>query len=186
MGERDRAAVAGIRAVFDRVIAAGLAPESVAGAADEQIEAFAAAQGVGVLPAAVGEVLRLIGVRHGLWCAGSALGVDAVGGEAKRYAQATLAQGGGALRDASGLLVLVMHQAYEFHVIDGADLDNPDPPVWLITEGETAHPGWPSVTRWFDSISPDIDAYRSRLTVLLSLDHQLPPWAQHLRPDDPD
>ncbi|MEV0403870.1 hypothetical protein [Actinoallomurus sp. NPDC050550] len=184
MGERGQEAVAAIRAVFDRVTADGLVPESVAGATDEQVEAFAAAQGVRVVPETVREVLHLIGVRKGLWQAGSSLGVDAVGGDAKRYAQATLSRDGGAIQDADGLLVLVMHQAYEFHVIDGADLGNLDPPVWLITEGEPADPVWRSVTHWFDSISPDVSAYRSRLELLVKLGKRMPSWAQHLRPGD--
>lgn len=134
MDSHDQEAVAAVRAVFDQVIADGLAPESVTGATDEQVEAYAAAQGVTAVPAAVREVLRLIGVDHGLWQVGGSFGVDAVGRDAKRYAQAALAQDGGAIRDPGGLLVLVMHQGYAFHVIDGADLGHPDPPVWLITE----------------------------------------------------
>lgn len=87
MDSHDQEAVAAVRAVFDQVIADGLAPESVTGATDEQVEAYAAAQGVTAVPAAVREVLRLIGVDHGLWQVGSSFGVDAVGRDAKRYAQ---------------------------------------------------------------------------------------------------
>ncbi|MEV7715945.1 hypothetical protein [Streptomyces sp. NPDC088184] len=182
MDSHDQEAVAAVRAVFDQVIADGLAPESVTGATDEQVEAYAAAQGVTAVPAAVREVLRLIGVDHGLWQVGSSFGVDAVGRDAKRYAQAALAQDGGAIRDPGGLLVLVMHQAYAFHVVDGADLGHPDPPVWLITEGEPARPAWRSVTHWFDSIGPDVAAYRTRLEVMAELGGWMPPWARHLRP----
>ncbi|MEU6015411.1 hypothetical protein ABZ826_15555 [Streptomyces sp. NPDC047515] len=55
------------------------------------------------------------GVGHGLWRVGGSFGVDAVGRDAKRYAQAALAHDGGVIRDAGGLPVLVMHQAYAFH-----------------------------------------------------------------------
>ncbi|WP_037862975.1 hypothetical protein [Streptomyces sp. NRRL S-340] len=182
MVEQPQEAAVSIRAIFDRVTADGLAPEAVTGATDEQVEEFAAAQGARAVPAAVREVLRLIGVRHGLWRAGSSFGVDGIGPDAKRYARAALSQQGGAIEDADGMLVLVMHQAYEFHVIDGADLGRPDPPVWLITEGEPAQPVWPSVTQWFDSISPDVSAYRTRLDVLVELGRQPPSWAQYLRP----
>ncbi|MFI9817837.1 hypothetical protein [Saccharothrix variisporea] len=47
-----------IRATFDRVLAEGLKAESVAGTSDEQIDAWAAAQGVDTVPAAV----RIVGV----------------------------------------------------------------------------------------------------------------------------
>ncbi|GID14176.1 hypothetical protein Aru02nite_50650 [Actinocatenispora rupis] len=181
---RDEAAAAAIRAVFDRVTAEGMAPESVTGATDEQIDAYAAAQGVTAVPAAVRAVLRLLGVRHGLWRAGSSLGVDAVGGEAKRYARATLARDGGAIREPGGLLVLLMHQAYEFHVVDGADLVDPDPPVWLVTEGQAAQPVWCSVTDWFDGISPSVADYRSRLTLMAEVGRDVPSWAEYLRPTE--
>ncbi|MFF3390856.1 hypothetical protein ACFYW1_07985 [Streptomyces sp. NPDC002669] len=186
MDSRGQEAGAAIRAVLDRCMAEGLAPDSVEGATDEQVEAYAVAQGVTTVPVAVREVLRLIGVRHGLWQVGSALGVDAVGGDAKRYAQAALVPGDGAvLRDPAGLLVLVAHQAYAFHVVDGADLGMPDPPVWLVTEGEPARPAWRSVTHWFDSTSPDVGAYRTRLEVLAETGGWMPPWTWYLRPVDP-
>jgi hypothetical protein len=184
MGGHDQQAAAAIRAAFDRVVADGLAPESVTGATDQQVEAYAAAQGVTAVPATVREVLRLIGVVHGLWRVGSSFGVDAVGRDAKRYAQAALAHDGGVIRDAGGLLVLAMHQGYAFHVIDGADLGSPDPPVWLISEGEPARPAWRSVSHWFDSISPDVSAYRTRLEVIAEVGGWMPPWAQHLRRGD--
>ncbi|XVV01535.1 hypothetical protein ACQPW3_29630 [Actinosynnema sp. CA-248983] len=59
-----------IRATFDRVVSEGLKAESVAGAFDEQIDAWAAAQGVTTVPAAVREALRIVGVTRGLRLAG--------------------------------------------------------------------------------------------------------------------
>jgi hypothetical protein len=121
-----------------------------------------------------------------LWLAGSSLGVTVVGEEAKQHALATLDQlDDNPLGDAEGMVVLVEHQTYSYHVVDGADLDKADPPVWLIIEGEDAQKYWPSVTNWFEGTGPSIEEYRARLELMRELGHtSAPPWARHIRLDE--
>ncbi|MFF2555499.1 hypothetical protein ACFVUS_31145 [Nocardia sp. NPDC058058] len=174
-------AAASVRAVIDRVIADGLRRESMVGASDSQIDRWAMAQQVSVVPAAVREVLRWIGVRGGRWLSGSLFGVEALGGESKRAALATQHQLGDSMGDSAGMLVLVDHQSYEFYAIDGADLFDPDPPVWMISEGEFAEQGWPSVTAWLKSIAPDVARDRERLTFQrLSGEWIDPAWSEYI------
>ncbi|MFI9509688.1 hypothetical protein [Nocardia sp. NPDC052566] len=156
MISNERTAVDAVHATFDRVIAEGLKPDATAAASDEQIDAWAAVQGVSVVPAAVREVLRLMGHGHSVWFAGSAFGLDTVDEETKPDALGALPQLQNAMVDAAGMLVLVDHQAYQYHVIDGADLAQPNPPVWLISEEEMAEAVWPSVTDWFDANAPRV------------------------------
>ncbi|WP_067811103.1 hypothetical protein [Actinomadura kijaniata] len=186
MGNRSADARERVRGIFEKVVADGLRRESVAGASEEQIDAAAAAQGVDRLPEAVREVLRRVGARPGRWLAGSAFGIRLDGARAKRCARAVA---GGALADPGGMFVLVEHQAYEYHVIDGADLGDDDPPVWLVIEGEEARRAWGSVTGWFAAVSPDVARYRSRLRLMMEQRARrgrtdVPAWAHDLRADD--
>jgi hypothetical protein len=170
-----------IHRFFDEAVEEGLRPESVSGASDAEIDDMATAQRARAVPAAAREVLRLIGTDHGLWLPGSSLGVRTVQGSAKDHAIATLAAEGDPLRDSAGALVLVEHGAYTYHLIDGADLDHDDPPVWLLTEGEAATQRWNSVTDWFEAITPDIERYRERLEIMRETgDDFVPAWAQHI------
>ncbi|MFJ9362865.1 hypothetical protein ACIRRA_00385 [Nocardia sp. NPDC101769] len=171
-----------IRIVFDAVIADGLRRDSVAGASEAAIDAYAARQGVVRVPEGVREVLRLIGRRHGLWLAGTGFGVDAITGETKSQVLATLSGLEHAMRDPAGLLVLSAHQSYAYQVIDGADLDQDDPPVWEVVEGQSARPRWSSVTAWFAAMDPDIDSRRDMLEVNAELGHELPTWAADIDP----
>ncbi|HEX6355738.1 hypothetical protein [Actinophytocola sp.] len=169
-----------IRAAFDETIADGLRADSVAGASDEEIDEMAASQGAAAVPAAVREVLRLVGRQHGLWLAGSTLGIT-LGDGAKSGALATISSLGDPLRDSTGSLVLVEHGAYTYHIIDGADLDSDNPAVWLVTEGEQVTRQWDSVTSWFEAISPDVERYRERLEIMRETgDDFLPAWVQYI------
>ncbi|MEV5719289.1 hypothetical protein AB0L41_35845 [Amycolatopsis mediterranei] len=161
----------------------GLRADSVRGASDAEIDDWAAEQGARAVPVAVREVLRLIGRDHGLWLAGSSLGVGAVRREAKNHLLATLTTMNDPLEDPEGALVLVEHQSYTFHVVDGGKIDLPDPPVWLVTEGEGAEEQWESVSFWFRAITPDVARYRERLEVLRELGRRrIPDWAQYIEP----
>jgi hypothetical protein len=186
MRSDEQTAADAIRATFHRAISEGLKPGAMAGASDDQVDAMAAAQGAAHVPAAVREVLRLIGLVHGLWLAGSSLGATVVGRKAKQNALATLAgRDRNPLADAEGMLVLIEHQAYTYHVVDGADLDQPDPPVWVITEGEEARKYWPSVTNWFEGTEPSVKKYRSRLRLMRQIGiTSTPPWAEFIRLDE--
>ncbi|MFF1613888.1 hypothetical protein ACFVYA_39500 [Amycolatopsis sp. NPDC058278] len=172
-----------VREIFAGAVSDGLRADSVRGASDAEIDGWAAEQGARAVPAAVREVLELIGQNHGLWLAGSSLGVGAVGRDAKNHLLATLTTMNDPLEDPEGALVLVEHQSYTFHVVDGAKIDLPDPPVWLVTEGEGAEEQWESVSSWFRAITPDVARYRERLEVMQEIGRRrIPDWAQYIEP----
>ncbi|MFC8045728.1 hypothetical protein [Nocardia sp. NPDC057353] len=145
-----------IRATFEAVIAEGLRRDSVRGASDDQIDRFAAEQGVGEVPAAVRAVLRLVGDRPGRWFAGTAFGVHDVDSSAKRHAVALLADVEHLLRDPEDMLVLSAHQGYVYQFIYGNDLTRDDPPVWEIEEGAGINGGRKRVSQWFDATRPGV------------------------------
>ncbi|GAB2834282.1 hypothetical protein [Lentzea nigeriaca] len=171
-----------IDAIFDRVCAAGLRRGSVVGASDDEIDQMAAEQGVDRVPEAVREVLRIMGVQSGLWLAGTAFGVNAMTAERKRHVVATLNQLDHELTDPRGLLALTAHQGYAYHVVDGADLDQDDPPVWDVVEGEGARKAWDSVSDWFAGTSPNVTDLRDMLEMMEEMGKQPPKWAEFVEP----
>ncbi|MFG1791241.1 hypothetical protein [Nocardia sp. NPDC049149] len=180
MTDTNQDVIDAIHSTFDRVIADGLKPTSMFGASDEQIDSWAAEQGITATPVAVREVLRLIGFTPGLWHAGSAFGVQVVGAKSKRGAIASLSQIENTMVDPAGMLVLVDHQAYWYCMIDGADLSLPNPPVWALSEQEYARVGWPTTTSWFDSTAPNIQAQRERLEFRREQGRSIDPeWSQY-------
>ncbi|GAA3892787.1 hypothetical protein GCM10022243_67190 [Saccharothrix violaceirubra] len=164
------------------MVADGLRRDSFQGASDERIDRMAAEQGVARVPEAVREVLRLIGIRSGLWLAGTAFGVEEMTGERKRHAIASLGGLDHDLVDAEGLLALTAHQGYAYHVVDGADLDRDDPPVWSVVEGESVTKAWDSVSRWFAATAPDVADLRDVLDVMAEMGKNLPAWARDVEP----
>ena len=171
-----------VEVVFERVCANGLRRESVVGASDDQIDQMAAYQGVAHVPQTVCEVLRIMGVQSGLWLAGTAFGVEAMTAERKRHVVATLGGLDHGLADPSGLLVLTAHQGYAYHVVDGADLDQTDPPVWDVVEGEGARKAWNSVSDWFASTAPNVTDLRDMLEMMEGMGRQPPKWAEFIEP----
>jgi hypothetical protein len=171
-----------IDAIFERVCANGLRRGSVAGASDDQIDQMAAEQGVDRVPEAVREVLRIMGVRSGLWLAGTAFGVEAMTAERKRHVVATLTNLEHELVDPRGLLALTAHQGYAYHVVDGADLDQDDPPVWDVVEGEGARRAWDSVSGWFASTAPNVADLRDMMEMMEEMGKQPPKWAEFVEP----
>lgn len=148
-----RAAVRGIRDVFEQVVAGGFRAEKVEGASDEQIDAMAAAQGVRMVPAALREVLRILGRRSGAWLPGAAFGIT-LGAQDKEHAlwcveeadERGIAHG---MRDPEGLLVVLDAAASAYVVVDGADLAETDPPMWVLVESGEVTMRHESVTAWF-------------------------------------
>lgn len=138
-----------VREVLDDVLAAGLRPEAVRGASQTQIVEVAAAQGVSVVPLAVRLVWSLIGAAPGPFWMGSVREVTDLGPERKALARESLDDHEHPLGDPDGMLVLLAHESTEFHVIDGADLEQANPPVWRLYEGEPPHRLWPTVVDWF-------------------------------------
>ncbi len=123
-----------------------------------------------------------MGARPGLWLAGSTFGAGLRGADDKRYVQATAGAFEHAMTDPAGMFVIVAHQGYEFHAIDGCDLAAEDPAVWLISEGETMRAAWPSVNEWFRYWSPDIAEHRERLELMREIrpGGPLPGWARDI------
>lgn len=154
---------ASIRTIFDSAVAHGVRPEFVRGASDDAVEQVRVSQGVSAIPQAVHDIWLLFGENSGPWWAGESTTVGDLDGELKEIAVELYDSEGGGLSDASGMLVLLDHQGYEFHVIDGVDLGNTDPPVWLLMEGQPATKMWSSVTEWFDTATGRVLALKERI-----------------------
>jgi hypothetical protein len=152
-----------IRAIFDRVVADGVRADAVAGASEQQLREWAESQAVSALPAAVAEVFGLVGVKPGPWWYGSTAAISRLDGEMKELAFECLIFPEGELADAQGMLVLLAHGGYEFHVVDGVDVHQDDPPVWRIVEGDPIERRWESVTSWFESAAASVQAMRERV-----------------------
>ncbi|WP_157574099.1 hypothetical protein [Nocardia jejuensis] len=66
-------------------------------------------------------------------------------------------------------------------LIDGADLMKSDPPVWIISEGESAEKCWSSVTSWFNDVSPQVARDRERLSIMRELGQWIDPsWSDYI------
>ncbi|WP_158854905.1 SMI1/KNR4 family protein [Saccharothrix deserti] len=139
MDDNDAAAVARVRGIFEDVVAGGFRAEMVEGASDEEIDAWAAAQGVRMVPAAVREILRIMGKQGGAWLPGTTFGVRKVDAEVREEAgwcvdeadERGISHG---MRDPAGMLVVTEGGAYVYLVVDGSDLAEPDPPMWVLFE----------------------------------------------------
>ena len=151
-----------IREIFDRVIADGLRSEAVAGASEQQLREWAKSQAVSALPAAAAEVFGLVGVRQGPWWYGSTAAISQLDWELKELALDCLDSAAG-LADSHRILVLLAHGGYEFHVVDGDDVYQDDPPVWRITQGDSIERHWSSVTTWFESAAISVQTMRERV-----------------------
>ncbi|WP_157762666.1 SMI1/KNR4 family protein [Nocardia yamanashiensis] len=122
----------------------------VVGASDDEIDRMLEQQRARAIPVAAREVFRVIGKDPGIWYSGALFGVSAVNGEEKQEALAGLDDAADhALSDPGGMLVLAEIGSYNYVIVDGKDLDEPDPPLWLLHESGTVEMRWPSVTDWF-------------------------------------
>lgn len=158
-----------IREVYDQVLAGGLHADASEGADPIAIVRAADAQRAHRIPAAVEAVWRLVGGGGaGLWWTGSTTDVVDLDAEIKEMALEALDTAEGNLRDPKGMLVLLCHEAEEFHVVEGADLALPDPPVWRVVEGMPVERTWASVTEWFEQAARDVLAYRDFLRRVLA------------------
>ncbi|MEV6068413.1 hypothetical protein AB0L82_17815 [Nocardia sp. NPDC052001] len=152
-----------IRAAFQRALVVGFRGELVEGATDVEIDGWAAGQGVGVVPAAFREVMRILGRQGGAVYAGTVFGIRGPDAETKEMAVAGLALAGEhSIRDVANLLVISEAGGYSFLVIDGADLADADPAVWEVMEsGRVMHCG--SVSEGFERVVDDIVARKQRI-----------------------
>lgn len=164
----EAAAIARIRAIFAGMVAAGYRADKVEGASDEEIDAVAAAQGVTEVPAAMREVLRIMGRKPGLLMAGTVFGVGTADPEIKEGAGWCLEEADErgiphGLRDPEGLLVITAAHPESYGVIDGSDLAEPDPPVWALMESGHAWRSSDSVTQWFAKVGEALVETRNML-----------------------
>ncbi|QBS41986.1 SMI1/KNR4 family protein [Nocardia sp. CS682] len=161
----DEAAAAGvIRDLFDRAVSEGFRAETVEGASDAEIDAMAAEQGVGTLPVALREVLRIIGRNAGSVLPGTVFGVRGPDADDKQGALWGLEEAAEhAIRDPAGLLVISEAGGYSYLVIDGSDVGDPDPPLWEITESGVVTRRRESVTEWFGLLIDRVVQEKRRL-----------------------
>ncbi|MGV9409182.1 SMI1/KNR4 family protein [Nocardia sp. NPDC003693] len=159
-------------------MAAGISPDSVRGATDAEIDRFAARQGVTRVPSAVREILRLVGNGPGFWFDGAAVDLHGGAGDAERarLAARIADHSTGGIRDPLGMLVLTTHQGYRFHIIDGADLDRDDPPVWEFVEDEGTQ-RWATTSEWFKDLAPRAESLRRQLEWREQEGQSRPEWA---------
>ncbi|MFI6031361.1 hypothetical protein [Amycolatopsis magusensis] len=153
------AAEARVRDIFDDVVARGFRAEAVQGASDGEIDTWAAAQGVHMVPAALREILRIIGKPRRKtptgWLASSAFGVDSIDARDKEFAGWCVEEADErgiehGMRDPEGMLVVAGDgTSASFLVIDGSALVEPDPPIWLLTESGAIRRTSESTTAWF-------------------------------------
>ncbi|MCP9621019.1 hypothetical protein FOH10_26690 [Nocardia otitidiscaviarum] len=169
--------------IVERVFAAGLRRDSVVGASDAAIDRFAAAQGVERVPTAVRATLRLLGEHPGFWLHPMTFGVHGIDGPLKRQVLEVVGGMDHGLRDAAGMLVLAAYPGQAYHVVDGVDLVDEDPPVWEIGEGERTRrvrAMWGSTTGWLDAMTPDVPRARRTVRRAVEQGRPLPEWARFL------
>jgi hypothetical protein len=153
-----------VREIFATVVAEGFRVEMVEGASEEEIDRMAMAQGVRTVPAALREVLRLLGRKPSMWFAGSTFGVNGVDAAVKQDALDCLDEADEqTMRDPRNLLAVLDAAGSSYLVVDGADLDLPDPPLWLLTETGIVQKRWGSVTEWFAGVAEGVLESKARL-----------------------
>lgn len=152
-----------VRAIFDEAVRAGVRPDMLRGASQDEIERARVGQKVSQVPQAVREIWGLLGLEHGPFWAGDRTHIDVLDGESKQMAINCHAETGGGLVDPAGMLVLLQHSADDFHVIDGQDLLVPDPSVWLIRYGALPAKRWASTTEWFRTAVTDVLRMKARI-----------------------
>ncbi|MRH86170.1 hypothetical protein GFY24_01600 [Nocardia sp. SYP-A9097] len=148
-----------VREIFQAVVRAGVDLDRIAGAYDEDIDAMAAEQGVPAVPAAVRALFSLIGIEAGPYAVAGAIGPGGVRPRDKRLALELVGELPGQaeqLADPPHMLVMVMHENEVFSIIDGSQVAEPTPPVWLLHGDYKLERRWGSVTEWFSAITDEV------------------------------
>ncbi|MFJ4656145.1 SMI1/KNR4 family protein [Nocardia sp. NPDC088792] len=164
MTDGDNAAsVVGI--TFDRAVSAGFRPEAVEGATESEIDSMVEAQGVSHIPDALRAVLRILGRRWGAAMPGTVFGVHGMSEDIREQALWCLEEGGDhGMVDPGHLFVFSAAGGYSYLVIDGVDLEQPDPPVWLLIESCQVKQIANSVTEWFGRVIDEVINEKRRLS----------------------
>lgn len=153
-----------IRAEFDRLVTGGFRAELVEGALDSEIDEWARRQGVRTVPEAFREVLRLVGRQPGAFIAGTTFGIRGPDAFTKELAQAALNEADiHEIANPADLLVISEAGGYSFLVIDGADLNLPDPPVREVLESGSLPNKFDSVTELFGHLVDGLLDFRDRV-----------------------
>lgn len=163
------AAAARVRDIFADVVARGFRAEAVRGASDEEIDTWAAGQDARMVPAALREILRIMGnprmkAPRG-WMASSVFGVASIDARDKEFAGWCVEEAAEhGMRDPAGMLVVLGDgTSAAFVVIDGSDLAEPDPPVWQLTESGGVRRCADSTTAWFARCGEELMSHGRRL-----------------------
>ncbi|MBL1075191.1 SMI1/KNR4 family protein [Nocardia sp. 2] len=152
-----------VRQVLDDTVDKGWRAEFARGATDDEIDQMVARQNAKGVPAAFREVLRIMGSGSSPWFMGTGFGVF-LDGEDKTVALISIeyAESEVGLRDPDGMLVIAEAEA-NFLVIDGADLHQPNLPVWVITDGNEVKKVADSVIDWFDRSAKNLLGFKATL-----------------------
>ncbi|MFC8042849.1 hypothetical protein [Nocardia sp. NPDC057353] len=141
----------------DQLIRRGLVtPDAIRGCTDAEIAALRQAQGVRALPAAYLDFLAITGKnpywlsRDGEWDYASLL-------RAKQTAREIVADDDDrSFAPFEDAYILQTHQGYAFEYFRGADLDEPDPPIWLYEEAQPERAGPSTFTGWIGELAADL------------------------------
>ena len=181
---QDELTIRRIHEIYDDVVRHGMRAERVLGASDAEIDEMAAKQGVPHVPTAVREIFRLIGKSRGPYLGGGGrLSTQALDAEEKEMVLEFLDEVPGSiemtLTDPKDLLVIFTHAGYMASVVDGADLSEPNPPVWHLVEDGTLEKRWPTVTNWFSAASREVKSLADSLVELRK--GVEPAWSEFFR-----
>ncbi len=119
---------------------------------------MAASQKVPVVPAAVREILRLIGLRQGLFHKVGSFNIGYLDADWKSDVVEFLEEyppGRNPIADTEHMLVFLFNQSESAAVVDGTRIHEPDPPMWGVFEGGRVV-GVESVTAFFRSCAESV------------------------------
>ncbi|MEU8895487.1 hypothetical protein [Nocardia sp. NPDC048505] len=151
-------AISKIAESYREVVSGGLDLDRIEGSSDSAIDAMADSQNASAIPASAREIYRFIGTRSGTFLSICSFELWELDAEEKEVAMESLSDVASELNpivDPIHMLVIMQSDAGYHAVIDGVDLDEPDPPVWIVFEGGTIERR-DSVTSLFSQIARSV------------------------------
>ncbi|MGW4846830.1 SMI1/KNR4 family protein [Nocardia brasiliensis] len=129
--------------------------------------------------------LRLIGDDQGPFLGGGGqFGVDELREDVKETALEfydKVSPQPAEFRAPADMLVLLFHGGYQVCVIDGADLNEPNPPVWLLEEDGELSQLWSTVAEWFSGVCAGVKSLADALADMRAQNQPEVAWAHHFR-----